>query len=165
MSHYISTIFNGENLLLFTKTVTIASMGIAAGSALSYNAMIMPSLAKFAAKSSLAVWCETTHAAMSIQVSAIAVSVIGGSIIYFKTKNRYFLYGSMIMASILPYTVAMFLPINSRLFEMNKTGIDDGTIESKLLQWNRNQYGRTLLNVAALVVTLYGGLQLKGKTA
>ncbi len=74
------------------------------------------------------------------------------------------MYSSLLMASILPYTSVMFLPINSRLFEMNKTG-DDGTIATKMEQWNRNQYGRVLLNVAAMVISLYGVLQGKGKTA
>ncbi|KAF9343674.1 hypothetical protein BGX26_005377, partial [Mortierella sp. AD094] len=162
--HHFNNIFNGDNLLLVTKTITIASMGIAAGAGLSYNAMIMLALQKFSA-TSLAVWCQTAFPAIAIQVSAIAVSVVGGSIVYYKTNNRSYLYGSMIMASILPYTAVMFLPINKSLFQMNKTGIDDGTAISKLQQWNKNQYGRTFLNVAALLITLYGGLQVKAKTA
>ncbi|KAK3833394.1 MAG: hypothetical protein JOS17DRAFT_76438 [Linnemannia elongata] len=158
--NYSNSVFNGENCLLFAKTITIASMGIATGAGLSYNAMIMPALAKFAPSSSLAVWCETAFPAMSIQVSAIAVSVLGGSYIYYKTKNRFFLYSSVIMASILPYTAAFFLPINGPLFEMNKTGRDDGTIAKKMTQWNRNQYGRVGLNALALFVSLYGALQV-----
>lgn len=60
----IDRIFNGENVLLVAKTVTIASMGIAAGSCLSYNAMIMPALRKFSASSAVSVWAETAHGAM-----------------------------------------------------------------------------------------------------
>ncbi|KAG0284475.1 hypothetical protein BGZ96_011146 [Linnemannia gamsii] len=161
LSPYVNSVFNGENFLLFTKSITIASIGIATGAGLSYNAMIMPSLAKFAPSSSLAVFCETAFPAMSIQVSAIAVSVLGGSYIYYMTKNRFFLYSSLIMASILPYTAAFFLPINARLFEMNKTGRDDGTIGKKMAQWNRNQYGRVGLNALALFVSLFGVLHVK----
>ncbi|KAG0362868.1 hypothetical protein BG005_003750 [Podila minutissima] len=62
---FIDRIFNGENLLPFVKTVTIASMGIAAGFLLSYNAMIMPALRKFSASSAVSVWAETAHGAMS----------------------------------------------------------------------------------------------------
>lgn len=61
---FIDRIFNGENLLPFVKTVTIASMGIAAGFLLSYNAMIMPALRKFSASSAVSVWAETAHGAM-----------------------------------------------------------------------------------------------------
>ncbi|KAF9087098.1 hypothetical protein BGX23_008374 [Mortierella sp. AD031] len=161
LPYYFNAVFNGEDFMLFTKSVTIASMGIAAGAGLSYNAMIMPALAKFSPASSLAVWCETARPAMSIQVSAIVVSVLGGSYIYYKTKNRFFLYGSLIMASILPYTATMFLPINASLFEINKAGRDDGTIGTKMQQWNRNQYGRVFLNAAALFVTLFGALHVK----
>lgn len=60
----IDRIFNGENVLLVAKTVTIASMGIAAGSCLSYNAMIMPALRKFSASSAVSVWAETAQGAM-----------------------------------------------------------------------------------------------------
>lgn len=101
------------------------------------------------------------HTRIAIQVSAIAVSVLGGSYIYYKTKNRFFLYSSVIMASILPYTAAFFIPINGPLFEMNKIGRDDGTIVKKMAQWNRNQYGRVGLNALALFVSLYGALQVK----
>ncbi|KAF8938987.1 dolichyl-P-Man:Man(5)GlcNAc(2)-PP-dolichol alpha-1,3-mannosyltransferase [Dissophora ornata] len=165
LPHYINTIFSSENFLLITKTATIASMGIAAGTGLSYNAMIMPSLAKIAPMDAVAVWCGTAIGAMTTQVSAIAISVLGGSYVYYRTKNRFYLYGSMLMLSILPYTAVMFLPINSRLFEMNRSGVDDGTVAIKMQQWNKNQYGRVFLNVAALVVTLLGTLHVKGKTA
>ncbi|KAH7046383.1 hypothetical protein BKA57DRAFT_466369 [Linnemannia elongata] len=161
LPHYFNSVFNSENFLLFTKSITIASMGIATGAGLSYNAMIMPALAKFAPSSSLAVMCETAFPAMSIQVSAIAVSVLGGSYIYYKTKNRFFLYSSFIMASILPYTAAFLIPINGPLFELNKVGRDDGTIVKKMAQWNRNQYGRVGLNALALFVSLFGALQVK----
>ncbi|KAG0368352.1 hypothetical protein BGX24_002872 [Mortierella sp. AD032] len=161
LPYYFNAVFNGENFLLFTKSITIASMGIATGTNLSYNAMIMPALAKFAPTSSLAVMCETAFPAMSIQVSAIAVSVLGGSYIYYKTKNRFFLYSSLIMAAILPYTAAFLIPINGPLFELNKSGRDDGTIGEKMKQWNRNQYGRLALNAAALFVSLFGVLHVK----
>ncbi|KAG0266810.1 hypothetical protein BG011_000862 [Mortierella polycephala] len=156
LSHNLNVIFNGETFLLVTKTVTIASMGIAAGAGLSYNAMILPALSKLPAANALAVWCETAKGAMPI-------SVLGGSIVYYKTKNKSFLYSAMIMLSILPYTWTMFFPINGPLFEMNKTGTNDSTIEVKFRQWNRNQYGRVLLNVAAMAVALYGGLHQKKK--
>ncbi|KAF9308480.1 hypothetical protein BG003_011045 [Podila horticola] len=162
---FIDRIFNGENILLFVKTVTIASMGIAAGSALSYNAMIMPALRKFSASSAVSVWAETAHSAMFVQVSAIAISALGGSYIYYKTKNRFFLYSSLLMASIMPYTVAFFLPINKSLFAIRTSGKDDGTIEPKMIQWNKLQYGRTLLNVTSLLIALYGGLSGNGSSA
>ncbi|KAF9022644.1 hypothetical protein BGZ52_000803 [Haplosporangium bisporale] len=155
----IDRIFNGENVLLVTKTVTIASMGIAAGSCLSYNAMIMPALRKFSASSAVAVWAETAHGAM------FAISVLGGSYIYYKTKNRFFLYSSMLMASIMPYTFAFFIPINKALFAMRASGKDDGTIDSKMIRWNRLQYGRTLMNVTSLLLALYGGLSGDGSSA
>ncbi|KAF9932400.1 hypothetical protein FBU30_008252 [Linnemannia zychae] len=161
LPYYFNAIFNGENILLLTKTITITSMGISAGSAFNYVSVIMPALAKFAPTSSLAVWCETGAASKSIQVSAIAISVLGGSYIYYATKNRFFLYSSLIMASILPYTSMFMLPINRPLFEMNKSGHDDGTIAEKMRLWKRNQYGRFALNAVALIVSILGVLHVK----
>lgn len=85
---------------------------------------------------------------------------LGGVGVYYKTKNKYFLYGGLIMLSILPYTMVMFLPINKDLFAFAKSGLGDldGSIARKMVIWNRNQYGRTALNVAALLTTLYGAL-------
>jgi hypothetical protein len=62
LPYYFNAIFNGENFILFTKSITIASMGIAAGHGLAYNTLIMPALAKFDPLNSLAVWCETATA-------------------------------------------------------------------------------------------------------
>lgn len=41
---------------------------------------------------------------------------------------------------------------------MRSSGKDDGTIDSKMIQWNKLQYGRTLMNVTSLLLALYGGL-------
>ncbi|KAG0283211.1 hypothetical protein BGZ98_006420, partial [Dissophora globulifera] len=46
------------NILLVTNVVTVAAMGIFAGSALHSNAVVMPALRNFASSSSLAVWAE-----------------------------------------------------------------------------------------------------------
>ncbi|KAG0328044.1 hypothetical protein BG004_002630 [Podila humilis] len=134
-------------------------MGIAAGSQLSYNVMLMPALRKFSTASAVAVWAETAKGAMTIQVSAVLISVLGGGYIYYKTKNRFFLRSSLLMASIIPYTATFFLPINKSLFEFRDQGIiDDGTIDAKMVKWNKLQYGRVLMNVTSMLIALYGGL-------
>lgn len=71
----------------------------------------------------------------------------------------------MLMASIMPYTFAFFIPINKALFAMRSSGKDDGTIDSKMIQWNKLQYGRTLMNVTSLLLALYGGLSGDGSFA
>ena len=58
VAHEFRAFANSSNMLLFTKIVTISSMGIFAGTALNYNTVVMPSLRKFASSSSLAVWAE-----------------------------------------------------------------------------------------------------------
>lgn len=57
------SITNSDNTLLVGKLMTVASVGIFAGSSFSYNAIIMPALRKFSSSSSVAIWNETINAA------------------------------------------------------------------------------------------------------
>jgi len=85
---------------------------------------------------------------------------LGGMILYYKTKNKYYLYGGLIMASIFPYTMALFVPINKHIFAFVKSGLEDvdGSMAEKMWIWNRNQYGRTVLNAAGFLTTLFGAV-------
>jgi hypothetical protein len=49
---------NSDNTLVAGKVIAVASLGLFAGSALSFSAVIMPSLRKFSSASSLAIWTE-----------------------------------------------------------------------------------------------------------
>ncbi|KAG0048975.1 hypothetical protein BGZ83_006160 [Gryganskiella cystojenkinii] len=158
MPTHVSSIFNGENLLLLVKTLTVASMGIGTGAGVAMNVTIMPTLAKFSTTSAAHFFKEMAQPAMLTQVTALVTGLLGGSAVYYKTKNKYFLYGGLIMLSILPYTVVMFLPLNFAIFDFAKSGLSDvdGSIAKTLITWNRRQYGRTALNATAFLTTLYG---------
>ncbi|KAF9430158.1 hypothetical protein BGZ94_008098 [Podila epigama] len=149
-----------DNLLRFAKAASIASMGIATGVGFSYIALILPNVRTLSATTALNIWVGSARGAMSTseQVSAIAISVLSGSYIYYKTKNRFFLYSSVLMASIFPYTFTFFIPINRALFSMHSTGLIDGTVHAKLDRWNTFQYGRVLMNFTSLLISLYGAL-------
>lgn len=201
LPHHVSSICSGENLIVFVKCLTIASMGIGAGAGVAMNGTFMPTLAKLSTASAASLWAEMAFPAMGkmnalvvfssiestcdcvpeplrsladkstsgsfyivTQVSAFVTGSLGGSVVYYKTKNKYYLYGGLIMAAILPYTMVMFLPINKELFAFAKSGLADvdGSIAHKMMIWNRNQYGRTALNLIALFTTLYGTIKEGG---
>ena len=49
---------NSNNTLLVGKMIAVTSLGLYAGTALTFNTVIMPSLRKFSSSSSLAIWHE-----------------------------------------------------------------------------------------------------------
>jgi len=64
LSQQVSSFFNGENLLLVFKCVTIASMGIGAGAGVAMSGTTMPTLAKLSTASAVSLWCQMAHPAM-----------------------------------------------------------------------------------------------------
>ncbi|KAF9080543.1 hypothetical protein BGX29_001952 [Mortierella sp. GBA35] len=159
VAHEFKAFASSTNVLLVTKIVTISSIGIFAGTALNYNTIVMPSLRKFASSSSLAVWAEMFLLAKPIQISTIALSALGGTFLFYKTANPYYLYSAALMASIAPYTYTLLYPINNKLLEIRKHGGNDRPVEEMLVRWDAIHFGRTLISYGAFVLTLYGALR------
>ncbi|KAG0358285.1 hypothetical protein BC939DRAFT_462607 [Gamsiella multidivaricata] len=159
IAHQFRAFASSSNLLLVTNIVTVSSMGIFAGSALNYNTIIMPSLRRFASASSLSVWAEMYLLARPIHITNIVISAIGGSTLYYHTRNPYYLAGAAMMALIAPYTTTLLYPINNKLLDVRKHGRDDLEVEEMLIQWDAIHFGRTLLSYGAMVVTLYAALR------
>ncbi|KAF9361351.1 hypothetical protein BGX34_007200 [Mortierella sp. NVP85] len=157
--HELKTFAGSPNVFLFTQVATISSVGIFAGSSFNYNKVIMPSLRRFSSASSLAVWAEMFAYAAPIQLNTVVVSSLGGSILYYRTRNPYYLAGAAMMASIVPYTLTLLHPINTKLLNIRNHGLDDPTVESMLVQWDTLHFGRTLMSLGALAVTVYAALR------
>ncbi|KAF9207598.1 hypothetical protein BGZ49_000052 [Haplosporangium sp. Z 27] len=166
---------NPSNALLVGKAVTVASIGIFAGTALSFNTIIMPSIRKFSSTSSLAIWHETVNTSAVLQVSLEAISIIGSFGLYFKTKNPSYLYGALTMAANIPLSFFVILPVGNQLIEIRKSNTingnadslkdnksDDNHVEYLLNRWNILHGVRTLLAYASLFVTLHGVITDRG---
>ncbi|KAF9174182.1 hypothetical protein BGX21_007103 [Mortierella sp. AD011] len=150
---------NSNNLLLATKILAASSMGILAGSAVNYNAIIMPSLKQLASSSSLSVWAAMYARAKPFQVLHITVSFFGASLLYYKTKDPYYLAGALLTAGVIPYNKLFVYSVNKKLLEFRKSSRDDDKIEEMLTQWHSLHFGRTLMSCAALILTLYAELR------
>ncbi|KAF9175500.1 hypothetical protein BGX21_005513 [Mortierella sp. AD011] len=166
---------NPSNALLLGKAVTVASIGIFAGTALSYNTIIMPSIRKFSTTSSLAIWNETVNTSKALQTTMKAISIIGSAGLYHKTKNAAYLYGALTMALIIPYTLLAIAPLNKALVTIRQNNTvngksnslkdnksNDSNVEGLLTRWNRLHAGRTLLSYGALFITIYGVISDRG---
>ncbi|KAF9938830.1 hypothetical protein BGZ65_012101 [Modicella reniformis] len=159
---------NSSNTLLAGKMVTVASIGIFAGTALSFNTIIMPALRKFSSSSSVAIWDETLKVATSVQVSAI-VGALGNAALYYKTKNPSYLYSAIALVLTVPYNLLAIYPINKKLFairqnntingksnSMKDGAVDDTEANDLLNRWNLFHAGRTIFGFGALFATVYG---------
>ncbi|KAG0048366.1 hypothetical protein BGZ83_006671 [Gryganskiella cystojenkinii] len=153
--------------LIVAKTATVASIGLFAGIALSFNAVFMPSLRRApSTDQSLPVWADSYNISKNIQVGLILTSLVSGSAVYARTENPYFLIGPLIMTSIIPYTLWFIMPVNKVLLGIlnggagaskSKRGLAvTDSVEELLVKWDLLHFGRTVLSTAALCITLYG---------
>lgn len=95
----------------------------------------------------------------AMQIITIVLSAIGGSTLYYKTRNPYYLAGAAMMTLIVPYTATLLQPINTKLLDIRKFGRDDPQVESMLIRWDALHFGRTILGFGAMTVTLYAALR------
>ncbi|KAF8933984.1 hypothetical protein EDD21DRAFT_418677 [Dissophora ornata] len=172
---HLQSFASSSNTLLAGKMITVGALGIYAGTALSYNAIIMPALRKFSSSSSVAIWHETFTTAKNSQLSMIAASILGSAGLYYKTKNISYLYSAAIVATSIPYTLLTLLPINKKLFEIRHQNTvngksnslkdsksDDSVAEDLLRRWNRFHFGRTIMGFSAFFFALYGAISDRG---
>ncbi|KAF8975830.1 hypothetical protein BGZ46_008798 [Entomortierella lignicola] len=94
---------------------------------------------------------------LEIQIGLIVTSSITAATIYKKTENPYYLAGSLIMGSILPYTYAFIMPINWTLLDI-LDGKKTGDVEQLLLKWDMFHVARTIAGLTSLGLILYGEL-------
>ncbi|KAF9994128.1 hypothetical protein BGZ79_001144 [Entomortierella chlamydospora] len=158
MSSLISNITNHSTTLTVGKSLTVASIGLFAGVALSYNSIIMPALRKISNENALPVWAHSYNIGKKLQVGFIMTSLVTGVSVYSRTENPYYLAGSLIMTSIIPYTLAFIMPVNNTLLSILDGKKSDGNIERLLTKWDQLHFGRTLMGVAAFGLVLYGEL-------
>ncbi|KAF9351945.1 hypothetical protein BGX34_000264 [Mortierella sp. NVP85] len=158
-----------ENTLLVSKIATVASIGIYAGTSLSFNTIIMPALRKFSSSSSVAIWNETVNAARAGQFASAVLAVLGGAGLYYGSKNASYLYSAASMFLTIPYTALVIQSVDNKLFEirhnntvngknnsMKDSKSEDSEADSLLKRWNLLHAGRTVLGVGALLTTVYG---------
>ncbi|KAF9183403.1 hypothetical protein BGZ51_001540 [Haplosporangium sp. Z 767] len=171
----LQTIANSSNTLLAGKIVTVASLGIFAGTALTYSAVIMPSLRKFSTTSSVAIWHEIFQSAKSLQVATLTAGIAGSVGLYYKSKNAFYLYGAITMATVIPYTLLTLVPLNKKLFAIRQTNTingksnslkdsvsNDNVSEDLLNRWSLFHLGRVALGFGALFSVLYGVVSENG---
>ncbi|KAG0255969.1 hypothetical protein BG011_004838 [Mortierella polycephala] len=164
MATHVMNLFSNSTTLIAAKTVTVASIGLFAGVALSYNAVIMPALKATSNKNALSVWSNSCRTAKNLQVGLILTSLIGGSTVYYKTENPYFLTGALLMVLNIPFTFAFIMPINKTLLNIQQSGKGEESINVLFGRWDILHFGRTLISSIALGLTVWGSYSGKSVT-
>ncbi|KAK3835929.1 MAG: hypothetical protein JOS17DRAFT_735518 [Linnemannia elongata] len=152
---------NSDNTLVAGKVIAVASLGLFAGSALSFSA--------FSSASSLAIWTEAQNSSKYLEWGLIAAGVAGSAGLYYKTKNVSYLYGAVSIASVIPYSFIALFPTAKKLLAIRQNNTvggksdsmkdnksNDSDVEALLSRWSLFHFGRTVLGLGALFVTLYG---------
>ncbi|KAF9585595.1 hypothetical protein BGW38_001648 [Lunasporangiospora selenospora] len=155
-----------SGLLIASKTISVAAIGIFSGLAISYNALIMPAIRKVSVGSALSVWADTYNVGQHVQVSMIVTSIITGAYVYRKTENAFFLVPPLMMASIIPYTLTLLLPINKTLLSIRSKGgnnVEGTRVQELFVKWDTLHFVRTIVSSTAFVLSLYGAFSGKTK--
>ncbi|KAG0313939.1 hypothetical protein BGZ99_008470 [Dissophora globulifera] len=100
-----------------------------------------------------------THQYKVLQVVTVAISTLGASVLFYKSRNPYFLAGAALTAAIASYTSLLLYPINHQLLNIRNHGREDPAVEEMPVRWSTIQSGRMLLSCSAMVTILYGALQ------
>ncbi|KAH7029978.1 hypothetical protein BKA57DRAFT_228312 [Linnemannia elongata] len=160
------------------KTLTVGSIGLFAGQALSYNAIIMPALRTIPPLTALPVWAKSYNVGKNMQVSLIITSLLAGLPVYYKTGNAFFLIGPLVMGAIIPFTLAFIMPVNHTLLgildgtegkavktsskqhgkngHQSHHGKGEGDLKELYVKWDLLHFGRTVMSLVAFGLTLYG---------
>ncbi|KAK3836633.1 MAG: hypothetical protein JOS17DRAFT_734770 [Linnemannia elongata] len=162
------------------KTLTAGSIGLFAGQALSYNAIIMPALRTIPPLTALPVWAKSYNVGKKIQVGLIITSILAGLPVYYNTGNAFFLMGPLVMGAIIPFTLAFIMPVNHTLLgildgtegkvKAGKNGKNghhgkgEGDLKELYVKWDLLHFGRTVMSLAALGLTLYGSFSRNALT-
>ncbi|KAG9061112.1 hypothetical protein KI688_007741 [Linnemannia hyalina] len=171
----LQSLLASSTSLVALKTLTVGSIGLFAGQALSYNAVIMPALRTIPPLTALPVWAKSYNAGKNIQVGLIFTSLLAGLPVYYKTGNAFFLMGPLVMGAIIPFTMAFIMPVNRTLLgildgtegkattgkngkngHQSSHGKGEGDLNELYVKWDLLHFGRTVMSLAALGLTLYG---------
>jgi hypothetical protein len=171
MSQILHDIISSPSSQTLLKSLTVGSIGLFAGQSLSYNLVIMPSLRTIPPLTALPVWAKSYSIGKTAQASLVIISLLAGLPVYSKTGNAFFLMGPLVMGAIIPYTLGLIMPVNHTLLDILDAGKDskggkskghgnhgkgEADVKELLIKWDLLHFGRTVMSLTALALTLYG---------
>ena len=92
--------------------------------------------------------------AAPFQVSLSTTGTLSSLLVYYLSKEKNYLYSSLILLSITPYTLVFMMPTNYNLMDPGNDRSSERT-KNLLKKWGRLHAVRSLLGLAAVSFLLY----------
>jgi len=96
-------------------------------------------------------WRRSYERGAVVQITLSVAAAVSGVVAFVNYRDGRWLAGAATLFALLPYTLAVVMPVNHRLLAMS-AGSDDARIRDEVLRWGRVHAGRTLLGGAATVL-------------
>src|SRR5262245_5214131 len=100
-------------------------------------------------------WAPSYERATVMQVSLAVLATLSGIAQWLQGGSRLWLWGSVCILAVIPFTLVVILPVNKRLQDPQR---DLGSEETRrlLVAWGRLHAFRSLLSMAASLLFLHG---------
>ncbi|KAI9486210.1 MAG: hypothetical protein EXX96DRAFT_548130 [Benjaminiella poitrasii] len=137
--------------LYYPKTIGLISTGLFAGFSLCLNFVNVPSIR--ASKDPLPVFCKTYSNGARFAIVSIFIGAASNALCYYYTRKTNFLYSSLLMFAVPPFTIAAIAPTNNKLFAMESQGdnYDRKKVYDLVAKWNKLQWVRTTCGITAFL--------------
>jgi uncharacterized membrane protein len=143
-----------STLIYYPRSLALYANGAFVGLSLTMNLVTIPSIKS--SKDPLPVFLNTYIRGSRLAIPSILVTSASNAVCYYHTKNPRFLYASILIAAVIPYTMLFIAPINNQLFALEKDGnnYDRKRVDQLLIKWNKRQYVRTIASSASFLLTV-----------
>ena len=137
----------------FLAVVAVLACSVFAGAAVYINLVEHPARMSCGTEIALAQWAPSYKRATVMQASLAVIATIAGALRWYEAGGSLWLLGASCILAVIPFTVIVILPTNTRLLE---PGRDRGSAETRALleAWGRLHAVRSGLSVVAALVYL-----------
>lgn len=94
-------------------------------------------------------WRPSYRKAAAMQIMLSVIGIISSVVVYFISKDLFVLIAGLLLATIVPWTLIIIMPINKQLLNTTRNASTPGTL-NLLQKWGKLHHMRTVISLAAL---------------
>lgn len=138
--------------IYYPRSIGLFANGVFAGIGLCMNFVNVPAIR--ATKDPLPVFYKTYNHTKVLAIISIAVSTVANGICYYRTKDKTFVYTTVLSFFSFPFTLLFMAPVNNKLIAMEDKPLDIQKVNTLVTKWNKLQTVRTATGIAAFVINI-----------